>query len=232
MFPAIAEITETVAYDRSGLGRSRTDPAPRSLERLADDLVDLLDHLGDGPFLLVGHSWGGPIVRSPPARRRSGSPGWSSSTRPTRAPSSSSAPATPGASAVFLRLLAGARAASASFRITTRRLAKRLPDDGAAAMRAEDGTVAAMRTQRAEMAGSIDDLRALRSDPPAVPDVPIDGDLRRAVRAARAEPPRPAGHRAPGAGPCRRTGATSWPSSPGTWCRSPNPASSATRSSG
>ena len=60
---AVAARTTTVAYDRSGLGRSSHDPAPRVLSRLVDDLVDVLDHLGDGPFVLVGHSWGGPIVR-------------------------------------------------------------------------------------------------------------------------------------------------------------------------
>ena len=62
--PAVAERTTTVAYDRSGLGRSPRDPEPRPLARLVSDAVDLLEHLRDGPFVLVGHSWGGPIVRS------------------------------------------------------------------------------------------------------------------------------------------------------------------------
>src|SRR6478735_2114039 len=63
VLPGVAEITDAVAYDRSGLGLSPPDPAPRSLGRLGDDLCDVLGQLGDGPFLLVGHSWGGPIVR-------------------------------------------------------------------------------------------------------------------------------------------------------------------------
>jgi pimeloyl-ACP methyl ester carboxylesterase len=33
-------------------------------------IVDVLDRLGDGSFVLVGHSWGGPIVRLAVAARR------------------------------------------------------------------------------------------------------------------------------------------------------------------
>ena len=62
--PVIGDCTRTVVYDRAGLGRSDVDEEPRTLERLADDLDHLLTSLGEGPFLLVGHSWGGPIVRA------------------------------------------------------------------------------------------------------------------------------------------------------------------------
>ncbi|MFJ7242872.1 alpha/beta fold hydrolase [Streptomyces olivaceus] len=61
--PAVAPHARAVAYDRSGLGRSTPDPAGRTLARMADDLGALLDHFGPGPFLLVGHSAGGPLVR-------------------------------------------------------------------------------------------------------------------------------------------------------------------------
>lgn len=61
--PAVAERTRTVVYDRAGTGRSDPDPEPRTLERLAGDLDALLGTLGPGPFVLVGHSWGGPVVR-------------------------------------------------------------------------------------------------------------------------------------------------------------------------
>ncbi|MEU1982480.1 alpha/beta hydrolase [Nocardia sp. NPDC019395] len=60
----VAEFARAVVYDRSGLGRSAPDPGGRSLERMAADLNDVLDHLGTGPFVLVGHSAGGPIVRA------------------------------------------------------------------------------------------------------------------------------------------------------------------------
>lgn len=65
----VAPMAPAVVYDRSGLGRSAPDPVARTLDRMADDLVDLLDHLGPGPAILVGHSAGGPIVRLAASRR-------------------------------------------------------------------------------------------------------------------------------------------------------------------
>ncbi|MGK3209216.1 alpha/beta fold hydrolase [Amycolatopsis sp. MEPSY49] len=60
----IAARTRTVSYDRAGYGGSDPDPHDRTLERLADDLTGLLDGLGEtGPVVLVGHSWGGPVIR-------------------------------------------------------------------------------------------------------------------------------------------------------------------------
>ncbi|MHA7964650.1 alpha/beta fold hydrolase [Paenibacillus sp. CAU 1782] len=61
--PVVAEKMRAVVYDRAGFGRSDDDPAPRTLARIAEDLLLLLNDLGPGPFILVGHSWGGPIVR-------------------------------------------------------------------------------------------------------------------------------------------------------------------------
>lgn len=69
--PPVAEFATAVAYDRSGLGRSAPDPVGRTLDRMADDLNDLLDGIGaDRRFVLVGHSAGGPIVRLAASRRR------------------------------------------------------------------------------------------------------------------------------------------------------------------
>jgi pimeloyl-ACP methyl ester carboxylesterase len=54
----------TLAYDRAGYGGSDVDPHDRTLDRIVDDLTALLDALGEtGPVVLVGHSWGGPIIR-------------------------------------------------------------------------------------------------------------------------------------------------------------------------
>ncbi|MFD9946366.1 alpha/beta fold hydrolase [Nonomuraea sp. NPDC059023] len=64
VLPALAKHTTVVAYDRAGLGRSDRDSARRDLERMVADLGHLLDHLGAGPYILAGHSLGGPIIRS------------------------------------------------------------------------------------------------------------------------------------------------------------------------
>lgn len=62
--PDIARCVRAVVYDRAGLGRSDPDPEPRTIARMADDLGDLLDALGDGPFILVAHSGGALIARA------------------------------------------------------------------------------------------------------------------------------------------------------------------------
>ncbi|MGX6397524.1 alpha/beta fold hydrolase, partial [Rothia kristinae] len=71
---AVGVSARTVVYDRTGLGRSAgPDPRPGTpwtLECLAADLEDLLEHFGAGPFVLVGHGTGGPVVRAVAARRR------------------------------------------------------------------------------------------------------------------------------------------------------------------
>ncbi|HEY3562369.1 MAG TPA: alpha/beta hydrolase [Kribbella sp.] len=65
----LSEHARTLSYDRSGYGGSDVDPADRTLERLADDLDTLLDVVGETrPVVLVGHSWGGPILRQFAAR--------------------------------------------------------------------------------------------------------------------------------------------------------------------
>jgi pimeloyl-ACP methyl ester carboxylesterase len=56
-------------YDRSGLGWSDPGPRPHSAGRIADELHQLLDAAGvPAPYLLVGHSLGGMVVRLYAAR--------------------------------------------------------------------------------------------------------------------------------------------------------------------
>lgn len=60
----ISEHARTLSYDRAGYGGSDLDPADRTLERIAEDLDNLLTAIGEtAPVVLVGHSWGGPILR-------------------------------------------------------------------------------------------------------------------------------------------------------------------------
>ena len=60
----VSRSARTLSYDRAGYGGSDVDPEDRTLERIVDDLIALLDSAGEtSPVILVGHSWGGPIIR-------------------------------------------------------------------------------------------------------------------------------------------------------------------------
>lgn len=62
--PAVAAFTRVCAYDRAGLGWSDPGPLPRDAARIVDELGRLLDRSGEPPpYVLVGHSNGGPYVR-------------------------------------------------------------------------------------------------------------------------------------------------------------------------
>jgi len=62
--PAIARIARTVSYDRPGLGKSDKAPELHDLNQSADELHKLLQSNGSPPpYVLVGHSMGGLIVR-------------------------------------------------------------------------------------------------------------------------------------------------------------------------
>jgi len=61
---AVAATTTVCTYDRAGHGRSDEAAAPQDGVALATDLHTLLDRAGvPGPYVLVGHSSGGPYVR-------------------------------------------------------------------------------------------------------------------------------------------------------------------------
>ena len=65
VMPEIAKFARVVAYDRAGLGGSEAGPEPRSLTQCAKELHAMLEHAGFAPpYILVGHSMGGPYVRA------------------------------------------------------------------------------------------------------------------------------------------------------------------------
>lgn len=67
---AVSGQARVVAYERAGLGASMPDPGHRrDLTRLADDLQMVIDAIPHRRLVLVGHSWGGPIVRTAAAAR-------------------------------------------------------------------------------------------------------------------------------------------------------------------
>ncbi len=57
---ALAEHVKTCVYDRAGYGWSDPGPSPRTSSRIADELFVLLNEAQiEGPYVLVGHSFGG-----------------------------------------------------------------------------------------------------------------------------------------------------------------------------
>lgn len=60
----IAKTARVCSYDRAGLGWSEASPHPRTSEVMTEELHTLLTNSGiEGPYILVGHSFGGIIAR-------------------------------------------------------------------------------------------------------------------------------------------------------------------------
>jgi pimeloyl-ACP methyl ester carboxylesterase len=58
--PEVAKFARVCTYDRSGIGWSESGPKPRTSRRIVEELHALLKDAGeDGPYVLVGHSFGG-----------------------------------------------------------------------------------------------------------------------------------------------------------------------------
>lgn len=163
--------TTTVTYDRAGLGRSPAAPGTRPLAALVDDHLDVLATV-EGPVLLVGHSWGGPVVRVAASRV------------PDRVVGLVLVDQTEELCDLFFGAQAEKRNAMTMrllpvvgrlglLRIPARRLSRHLPEPHRSAMRAEDGRPRAVAAQVAEATDTTGDLRALRDDPPLLPDVPV-----------------------------------------------------------
>lgn len=62
--PLVAETTRVISYDRAGCGRSDPVNRPRTASVLADELQAFLRSAGvPPPYVLVGHAFGGFVVR-------------------------------------------------------------------------------------------------------------------------------------------------------------------------
>ena len=67
--PEVAKWTRACSYDRAGAGFSEPGPLPRTSVRIADELRSALHNGGiEGPYILVGHAFGGDNVRTFAAR--------------------------------------------------------------------------------------------------------------------------------------------------------------------
>jgi pimeloyl-ACP methyl ester carboxylesterase len=61
----IAAATRTVIYERAGIGASEPGPSPRSVKQIVGELHALLAKIDvPPPYVLVGHSYGGPLIHS------------------------------------------------------------------------------------------------------------------------------------------------------------------------
>jgi pimeloyl-ACP methyl ester carboxylesterase len=62
--PRVAEFARVCSYDRAGDGWSDLGPHPRTMHQIAYELHTLLRNAGEAPpYVLVGHSYGGWLVR-------------------------------------------------------------------------------------------------------------------------------------------------------------------------
>jgi pimeloyl-ACP methyl ester carboxylesterase len=63
--PEIAKTTRVCSYDRAGLGWSQLSPNPRTSDVMVEELHTLLRNTGiESPYILVGHSFGGILMRN------------------------------------------------------------------------------------------------------------------------------------------------------------------------
>lgn len=63
VFTDLARLGPVIAYDRRGLGKSGADPKTPTLTRNVETLNEVLRALAPPPYVLVGHSLGGVIIR-------------------------------------------------------------------------------------------------------------------------------------------------------------------------
>ncbi|WP_040743431.1 alpha/beta fold hydrolase [Nocardia tenerifensis] len=170
--PEVGKFARAVVYDRSGLGRSAPDSAGRELDRMADDLTDVLDHFGPGPFILVGHSAGGPIVRLAAARRLDRLAGLV-----LVDPTDEAADVLFGRG--FRRMERGFLAAGyllarlRLLKVLFRKQLRNLPPDVRRDMEREAFEPSVLRTQRQQARTFLDELATWRDNPPEHGSVPI-----------------------------------------------------------
>lgn len=172
LLPQVARQTTAVIYDRSGFGRSRPDSATRDLARLSDDLLAVIACLGDGPLVLVGHSWGGPIVRLAAARIPERIAGLVLVDQ-TDEGCELFFSASHARQARMSRWLLPLMARTGLLRWLVKRQSRDLPEPWASALRHYDGSVAAAHAMLAELEHCMADIRRLRDQPVALPPVPV-----------------------------------------------------------
>ncbi|WP_037365428.1 alpha/beta fold hydrolase [Amycolatopsis orientalis] len=170
--PLVAEFARAVVYDRSGLGRSAPDSSGRTLDRMAGDLVDVLRHFGPGPYVLVGHSAGGPIVRLAASRTTARIAGLVLVDPADETAEVLFSPRFRTAERVFLR--AGrVLAAAGLLKFLYRPMLRAAPEDVRRDLAREGFTPQVLRTQAEQARTFLDELAAWRTNPPAPAGCPV-----------------------------------------------------------
>ncbi|MDC4233133.1 alpha/beta hydrolase [Actinomyces sp. B33] len=187
----LAEDYQCVSYDRSGFGSSDPDPQPRTLDRLADDLMTVVGRIPHRVLILVGHSWGGPIIRAACAR-----PGYSDRIAGLVLVDPSDETLTDEYAAWQLALMRPLTVLAARVKLLGRSvdpLVRGLPDDDRRVLLASCTTVSAAREVSSELKEFLPELRRLDGVEPHVPTVLISGATTdrggREAIAARPHPP-------------------------------------------
>ncbi|ALG08592.1 alpha/beta fold hydrolase [Kibdelosporangium phytohabitans] len=177
--PLVGEWARAIVYDRSGLGRSAPDPRSRTLRRMADDLGRVLDHFEPGPFILVGHSAGGPIVRVAAADRPERITGLVLVDPTDEAADVLFSPGFRKLERVAIKVNL-ALAHTGLLGVAYRGMAKALPADAARDVRREGFTAGIVRTHAQQARTFLDELAAFREDTPELGELPttvISGKL-------------------------------------------------------
>lgn len=173
---SVAELADDfrcVIYDRRGLGRSPSSDRPRDIAHMVEDLGAVVDATaGTEPAILVGHSWGGPVIRSFAARRPESVKGLVLVDQTDERCPLYFSKATRLQFRVMPKIVP-TLAVTGMLKLLARRQSKAVPEPWASAMRAEEGTRRAGRGQIAEHVTVIAEVDRLASDPPQLPDVPV-----------------------------------------------------------
>jgi pimeloyl-ACP methyl ester carboxylesterase len=171
----VAEHARVVAYERAGFGSSTPDDEVRDLARIVLDLESVLDAHPHRRLVLVGHSWGGPIVRTLAARRIADGLPLHGLVLVDQSDEHSPLYFSPAArrqfaaQAALMVPLARVRLLAALSRPLVRGLPPALTD----AVLRSSTSVDAARATAAEQRQVVDGLDSLRQSPPALGDVPI-----------------------------------------------------------
>lgn len=172
---AISRSARVVAYERAGFGASTLDSGhPRDVTRLAADLRTVIDAIPHRRLVLVGHSWGGPIVRTAAAARLAqGLPvdGIVLVDQSDEHEADLYGSRTVRAGDALQRALMMPLARLRLLAPLIRAQASGLPEPLLSAVAASSSSVDAARAMAAELAHVADDLRRLRDDPPELGEV-------------------------------------------------------------